>query len=96
MIFVTDVGDNSVKILAPFEDAPFGELLGTIAGGATKFHRPTGIAYSDLSDTLYVTNALGNTVAEFTDATFDTDGGDISPTLIMTAKKASVTRSTLT
>ena len=87
LIFVTDVGDSSVKVIAPFANAGLGELLGTIEGGHTKFHRPTGIAYSDLSDTLYVTNALGNTVAEFTDASFDEAGGNISPTLITDQQK---------
>ena len=75
VIYVTDVGDNSIKVFdvsSPFSD----NLLGTIKGGNTKLKRPEGIAL--LGDDLYVVSNNTNTLLMFDDIA--TSGlGNISP-----------------
>jgi len=91
IIFVTDVGDNSIKIFAPFtsgcgEFPNFfcaGTELGVIHGGSTKLKRPLGLAVDSVTGTLYVVNHFGNSLEMFTDIESDTGGGDIPPTLIV-------------
>jgi hypothetical protein len=90
VIFVTDVGDNSVKIFAPFTNFETffftGTQLGTIKGGATKFDRPEGVAVSAASGALYVVNNDTNSFEMFTDiGAIVLAGGtqNISPTLIV-------------
>ena len=64
VIYVTDVGDNSIKVLdvnVPFVD----NLIGTIKGGNTKLVRPEGIAL--LGDDLYVVNNNANSLLMFDD-----------------------------
>jgi hypothetical protein len=76
VIFVTDVGDNSIKIFAPFTNCvsnpPFGTLcfgteLAVIHGGATKLKRPEGIVLTG-DGNLYVVNNTANTLSEFSNA----------------------------
>jgi len=94
VIFVTDLGDNSIKIYAPFTDFSFttfffqGTLLGTIHGPATKLKAPEGIALSADGDTLYVANNTVDSVSEFTDITSDEAGGNIAPTLIIQSSRS--------
>ena len=89
VIFVSDVGDNSIKIFAPFtnfDDSSFvftGTELGVIHGGSTKLKRPEGIALGADDDALYVVNNNSSTLEMFTDITSDEGGGDIPPTLIV-------------
>jgi hypothetical protein len=89
VIFVTDVGDNSIKIFAPFtnfDDATLffeGTQLGTIHGGSTKLKRPEGLAINADDGALYVVNNLKNSLEMFTDIGADEGGGDIPPTLIV-------------
>jgi hypothetical protein len=89
VIFVTDVGDNSIKIFDPFanfDDATLffeGEQLGTIHGGSTKLKRPEGLAVNSDNGTLYVVNNNKNSLEMFTDIGEDEGGGDIPPTLIV-------------
>jgi hypothetical protein len=82
VIYVTDVGDNSIKVLdvnVPFVD----NLLGTIVGGHTKLARPEGIVL--LGDDLYVVNNNANSLAEFDDLA--TSGlGNIFPTVLVKSK----------
>ncbi|MGH7923199.1 MAG: hypothetical protein ACREQH_01255, partial [Candidatus Binatus sp.] len=92
VIFVTDVGDNSVKIVAPFTDGcegpPFffcqGTLLGTIQGNKTRLKRPEGVALGVDDGALYVVSDAKNSLLMFTD--FTESGGNISPTLILSGK----------
>ncbi len=92
-IYVTDAGDNSIKIFAAFanfsgSDFFFtGELLGEIKGEATKLRRPQGIALSEDGD-LYVVNSNANSLAMFTD--FTTAGGDIAPTLVISGRATKI------
>ncbi len=92
VIFVTDVGDNSIKIFAPFTNFdPFdlfytGTELGVISGGATKLKRPEGIALGEDSGALYVVNNSASSLSMFTDFTSLEDGGDIAPTLIISGR----------
>jgi len=77
-IFVTDVGDNSIKIFAPFDPPscftaalPFGcagAELAEIKGSKTKLKRPQGIAV-DPAGNLYVVNNTISTLEEFSAAT---------------------------
>jgi hypothetical protein len=88
VIFVTDVGDNSIKIFEPFQnfDGLFfeGMQIGTIKGGNTKLKRPEGIAVSAASGNLYVVNNLTNSFEMYTDiGAVEDGGGDIAPTLIV-------------
>ena len=89
VIFVTDVGDNSIKVFAPFtnfDDNTFffeGTQLGTIHGGSTKLKRPIGLAVNVADDALYVVNNSNNSLEMFTDIDTDEGGGDIAPTLIV-------------
>jgi hypothetical protein len=91
-IFVTDAGDNSIKIFDV--TAPFAEvLLGTIQGRHTHLRRPLGIASNSTftctddaaevavpCDDLYVVNNSGNTLMMFDD--LDGSGfGDVRPTV---------------
>jgi len=85
IIFVSDVGQNNIQIYDPFDPESFdtftftGTLLGTIAGGKTKFKRAEGIALGNDDGALYVVNNNGNSLQMFTD--FTTSGGNIPPTL---------------
>ena len=91
IMFVTDVGDNSIKVFQPFtngcEAAPnffcAGTELGVIHGGSTKLKRPEGVAINAENDTLYVVNNLSNTLEMFSDIESDEGGGNIPPTLIV-------------
>ena len=91
IMFVTDVGDNSIKVFAPFtngcESAPnffcAGTELGVIHGGSTKLKRPEGVAVNEADDALYVVNNLSNTLEMFSDIESDEGGGNIPPTLIV-------------
>jgi hypothetical protein len=77
-IFVTDVGDNSIKIFAPFDPPscftpalPFacaGAELAEIKGSKTKLARPQGIAI-DPAGNLYVVNNTISALEEFKAAT---------------------------
>lgn len=97
LIFVTDVGDNSIKIFNPFTNsnpllgfAFAGELVGTIQGSSTKLKHPEGIALSADGDTLYVVNNLTATLSMFTDIMTKTTGGDIAPTLSISGNQANM------
>ena len=91
MIFVSDVGDNSIKVFAPFTNGcgnpPFffctGTELGVIHGGSTKLKRPEGIALGADDDALYVVSNSTPSLEMFTDVLSDEGGGDIPPTLIV-------------
>jgi hypothetical protein len=89
VIFVSDVGDNSIKIFAPFtnfDDTSFvytGTELGVIHGGSTKLKRPEGIAIGADDGALYVVNNNSSSLEMFTDIGSDEGGGDIPPTLIV-------------
>lgn len=75
VIYVSDVGDNSIKILdvnSPFVD----NLVGKISGGHTKLKRPEGIAL--LGDDLYVVNNNTNSLLMFDDLA-TSGAGNISP-----------------
>jgi hypothetical protein len=79
VIYVTDVGDNSIKIFdvsVPFTD----NLIGTISGGHTKLVRPEGIFLS--GDDLYVVNNNANSLEMFDDLA-TSGAGNISPKLII-------------
>jgi DNA-binding beta-propeller fold protein YncE len=92
VIFVTDVGDNSVKIFLPFRNSTgvffTGTQIGTIQGGATKFNRPEGIALNVDGTALYVVNNHTNSFEMFTDvgALALGPGGNIAPTLIVAGR----------
>jgi len=93
LLFVTDTGDNSIKIFDPFTNPDIligfafaGELEGVIHGGSTKLKGPEGTALSADGDTLYVVNTDDDTLSMFTDIINDTDGGDIPPTLIIKSR----------
>jgi hypothetical protein len=90
VIFVTDVGDNSIKVFSPFTNfsgAFFeGTELGVISGGRTKLKRPEGIALGVDSGALYVVNNSGTSLSMFTDFTSIETGGDIAPTLIISGR----------
>jgi DNA-binding beta-propeller fold protein YncE len=95
LAFVTDVGDNSIKIFNPFTNpnaligfAFAGELVGTIHGGATKLKAPEGIALSADGDTLYVVNNTADSLSEFTDVPSIEGGGNIAPTLIIQSNRS--------
>jgi len=76
-IFVSDVGDNSIKIFAPFDPPscftaalPFGcagAELAEIKGSNTKLKRPQGVAI-DPAGNLYVVNNKISTLEEFSAA----------------------------
>ncbi len=91
-VYVTDYGDNSIKIFYPFTNfngATFffeGELEGVIQGKHTKLNVPEGIAIDAADAALYVVNAGNNSLLMFTD--FPTTGGDIPPTLIVSGPHA--------
>jgi len=95
IIFVNDVGDNSIKIFEPFvngcESPPdffcTGEQIGEISGGSTKLKRPEGIALGVESGALYVVNNDTSTLTMYTD--FTESGGDIAPTLTITGRQSS-------
>lgn len=95
LIFVTDTGDNSIKIFDPFTNSDAGlgfafagALVGTIQGGSTKLKHPEGIALSADGDTLYVVNQLTNTLSMFSDIMTETTGGNIAPTLSISGNQA--------
>ncbi len=91
VMFVTDVGDNSIKIFLPFTNFDTttptfffeGTLLGTIHGGKTKLRRPEGVAINTDDDTLYVVNNSTNTLEMYADIDTHEGGGDVPPTLIV-------------
>ena len=91
VIFVSDVGDNSIKIFLPFTHFNIhtfffeGTQIGTIKGGATKFKRPEGVTLNADSGALYVVNNEANSFEMFTDvgALAMGPGGNIAPTLIV-------------
>jgi len=91
VMYVTDIGDNSVKVFDPFTNFDINTLffegtqIATIKGGSTKFNRPEGIALSDASGALYVVNNMTNSFEMFTDigAMIEGGGGNLSPTLIV-------------
>ncbi|HEY9156420.1 hypothetical protein [Candidatus Binatus sp.] len=91
-VYVTDYGDNSIKIFYPFTNfntATFffeGQLEGVIQGRHTKLNVPEGIAIDAADNALYVVNAGNNSLLMFTD--FPTTGGDIPPTLIVSGPHA--------
>jgi hypothetical protein len=79
VIYVTDVGDNSIKIFdvaVPFTD----NLVGTISGGRTKLSRPEGIFLT--GDDLYVVNNNANSLEMFDDLA-TSGAGNISPKVII-------------
>jgi hypothetical protein len=86
-IYVSDDGDNSVKIFSPFDPLTcftgalpfgcFGTELGVIQD--SKLKRPQGVALSPEGN-LYVVNNNGNSLNEYDDV--GTDGGN-SPTLVL-------------
>jgi len=82
VIYVSDVGDNSIKVLDV--DNPFVDnLIGTIKGGNTKLVRPEGIAL--LGDDLYVVNNNANSLLMFDDLA--TSGiGNIRPKTMVKGK----------
>ena len=87
VLYVTDVGDNSIKIFSipasSYNTSTLwydGEKIGEIKGKATKLNHPTGIALSADGDALYVANSNANTLAVFD---VPTAGGDIAPTLLI-------------
>ena len=86
-LYVTDMGDNSIKIFDPFANFDInnfffdGELLGTISGKHTKLKTPKGIAIDADNSALYVVSNGNNSLEMFTD--FPTSGGDIPPTLVI-------------
>jgi hypothetical protein len=92
VIFVTDVGDNSIKVFSPFTNFSPTDLffegteLGVISGGHTKLKRPEGIALGVDSGALYVVNNSGTSLSMFTDFTSIETGGDIAPTLIISGR----------
>lgn len=95
LAFVTDVGDDSIKIFDPFTNpnpligfAFAGELVGVIHGGSTKLKGPEGVALSADGDTLYVVNSKADSLEMFTDVPSFESGGDISPTLIVQSKNS--------
>jgi hypothetical protein len=78
VIYVTDVGDNSIKVFDV--DSLFGVQLGTIKGGHTKLVRPEGIFLS--GDDLYVVNNNANSLLMFDDLA--TSGlGNIHPKMMI-------------
>jgi len=88
-IYVTDMGDNSIKVFTVFANFNIftftGEQLGTIVGGHTKLLRPEGIAIS--ADDLYVVNNNANSLEMFDD--LDVTGfGNVSPKLIIQGRPA--------
>ncbi len=87
VIFVSDVGDNSIKIFSVFTNfnGEFfeGSELGVIHGGSTKLKRPEGIAIGADDGALYVVNNSVSSLEMFTDIGSDEGGGDIPPTLIV-------------
>jgi hypothetical protein len=89
-IYVTDAGDNSIKVFSPFTNfvsfTDTGTQLGTIAGGHTKLKRPLGIAISGRGD-LYVVNNNANSLEMFVDV-FDSGFGNLRPNLIIQGKPA--------
>ncbi|MDO8432654.1 MAG: hypothetical protein Q7S58_09620 [Candidatus Binatus sp.] len=82
-IYVTDLGDNSVKI---FDATTFGgKLLGVISGKRTKFNSPMGIDF--VGDDLYVANNEANNFVMFDDDAGELDlGGNIRPNVIVRGK----------
>ncbi len=88
-MYVTDVGDNSIKIFDVFTNfelfAFTGTQTGTISGGATKLRRPEGIALDPTGTHLYVVNNTRNSLEQFDDFS---GGGNISPTLIIKGRPA--------
>jgi len=96
VIFVSDVGDNSIKVFTVFNNFDVttptfffeGTQIATIQGGATKFKRPEGVALSVDGSNLYVVNNNTNTLEMFTDigTQIEGGGGNLSPTLIVQGK----------
>jgi hypothetical protein len=92
-MFVTDQGDNSIKVFLPYENFSvviyYGELIATIQGGRTHLKSPAGVAIGVDDDTLYVANQTANTFEMFVDIDSSIgEGGTVSPspTLIVQGK----------
>lgn len=98
VMYVSDTGDNSIKVFKPFTnpnpDTFFnqGTLIATIQGGQTKLSSPMGLAVAN--DVLYVVNQTKNSLEMFTDIDAiptDPTGAsppvdNIHPTLIVAGK----------
>lgn len=92
-MFVTDQGDNSIKVFLPFANFAtviyYGELIATIQGGGTHLKIPTGVALGVDDDTLYVANQATNSFVMFEDIDSSIAGGgtvSVPPTLIVQGK----------
>ena len=94
VIFVSDVGDNTIKVFTVFNNFDVttptfffeGTQIATIKSG---FNRPEGVALSVDGTTLYVVNNNTNTLEMFTDIGTQIAGGgtlNLSPTLIVQGK----------
>ncbi|HEV2171044.1 MAG TPA: hypothetical protein VGR40_08855, partial [Candidatus Binatus sp.] len=101
LLFVSDAGDNSIKVYdalnfadpnncftTAFPVGCVGKLIATISGGATHLKRPEGIALGVGDDTLYVANDNNNTVSMFMgiNETVLSGGGNVAPNLILSGK----------
>jgi hypothetical protein len=85
VMYVSDTGDNSIKVFKPFTnpnpDDFFnqGTLIATIQGGQTKLSSPMGVAFAN-DDVLYVVNQTNNSLEMFTDIDgIPTDPTGVSP-----------------
>jgi len=83
-IYVSDIGDNSIKIFETFTNSNGlfyeGTQIGEIQGPATHLNRPEGVAIS-ADGNLYVVSNNKNTLLEFEDV--GTGGGNIPPTVLI-------------
>ncbi len=75
LVYVTDAGDNSIKVFGP----PSGDFVGEIVGGKTKLKRPEGIAYAWWDDSLYVVNNHGNSLNEYAEIGDNCPFSDVTP-----------------
>lgn len=84
-MYVTDAGDNSIKVFDTFSNFNGlffeGTQLGTIAGGKTKLVRPEGIAFNGFDD-LYVVNNNANSLEMFDDLDLSGLGNNRAKTII--------------
>jgi len=88
-MYVTDEGDNSIKIFDVFTNfelfAFTGSQTGTISGRFTKLKRPQGIALDASGEHLYVVNNNNNSLSMFENFS---GGGNISPTLTISGRQS--------